>query len=159
VLLTRSPVSTPRRVLLPRLACVRRAASVRPEPGSNSPLEICKRWTRRSADCRSVDGERTMNNDQRRSLPDHGCLIQFKTAGVDSTVRNQCQLRHLISRLTPIPKAGFMCTDFWHTVQFSRSGVRWSPSSSRADGSKPAFGLDREGPRSPSGVSWLALTA
>jgi hypothetical protein len=27
-------------VVLPRLACVRRAASVRPEPGSNSPLEI-----------------------------------------------------------------------------------------------------------------------
>jgi hypothetical protein len=28
--------------VLPRLACVRRAASVRPEPGSNSPLEIFK---------------------------------------------------------------------------------------------------------------------
>ena len=40
MLLTRSPVSPPRRVVLPRLACVRRAASVRPEPGSNSPLEI-----------------------------------------------------------------------------------------------------------------------
>ena len=38
VLLTRSPVSPPRKADLPRLACVRRAASVRPEPGSNSPL-------------------------------------------------------------------------------------------------------------------------
>jgi hypothetical protein len=43
VLLTRSPVSPDRSPVLPRLACVRRAASVRPEPGSNSPLEICRR--------------------------------------------------------------------------------------------------------------------
>ena len=37
VLLTRSPLEYPRRGLSARLACVKRAASVRPEPGSNSP--------------------------------------------------------------------------------------------------------------------------
>ena len=37
VLLTRSPLEYPRRGLSARLACVRHAASVRPEPGSNSP--------------------------------------------------------------------------------------------------------------------------
>jgi hypothetical protein len=43
VLLTRSPLGTARcchRTDLARLACVRHAASVRPEPGSNSPSEI-----------------------------------------------------------------------------------------------------------------------
>src|SRR5688500_16549786 len=38
VLLTRSPLEYPRRGLSARLACVKHAASVRPEPGSNSPL-------------------------------------------------------------------------------------------------------------------------
>ena len=37
VLLTRSPLEYPRRSLSVRLACVKHAASVRPEPGSNSP--------------------------------------------------------------------------------------------------------------------------
>ena len=43
VLLTRSPLGTARcchRTGLARLACVKHAASVRPEPGSNSPSEI-----------------------------------------------------------------------------------------------------------------------
>ena len=41
VLLTRSPLVYPRRGLTVRLACVKHAASVRPEPGSNSPLMSC----------------------------------------------------------------------------------------------------------------------
>ena len=36
MLLSRSPLYSPRRALTVRLACVKRAASVRPEPGSNS---------------------------------------------------------------------------------------------------------------------------
>ena len=40
VLLTRPPLKYPRRGLFARLACVRRAASVRPEPGSNSPKKV-----------------------------------------------------------------------------------------------------------------------
>src|SRR5687768_6560215 len=39
VLLTRSPLVYPRRGLTVRPACVKHAASVRPEPGSNSPLK------------------------------------------------------------------------------------------------------------------------
>jgi hypothetical protein len=39
VLLTRSPLEHPRRGLSVRLACVKHAASVRPEPGSNSPTK------------------------------------------------------------------------------------------------------------------------
>ena len=43
VLLTRSPLVYPRKGLTARLACVKHAASVRPEPGSNSPLKSCGR--------------------------------------------------------------------------------------------------------------------
>ena len=46
VLLTRSPLEYPRKGLSARLACVKHAASVRPEPGSNSPLmSMCNRQT------------------------------------------------------------------------------------------------------------------
>jgi hypothetical protein len=37
VIRTRSPLSPGQALVLARLACIRRAASVRPEPGSNSP--------------------------------------------------------------------------------------------------------------------------
>ena len=43
-LLTRSPLSNPRRSYPVRLACVRHAASVRPEPGSNSQKSVSKRF-------------------------------------------------------------------------------------------------------------------
>ena len=39
VLLTRPPLSYPRRNNFARLACVKHAASVRPEPGSNSQFK------------------------------------------------------------------------------------------------------------------------
>src|SRR3954447_19821718 len=45
VLLTRSPLEYPRRSLSARLACVKHAASVRPEPGSNSPSKTVKTVT------------------------------------------------------------------------------------------------------------------
>ena len=40
VLLTRPPLTLSRRTRSARLACIRHAASVRPEPGSNSPLRV-----------------------------------------------------------------------------------------------------------------------
>ena len=40
VLLTRPPLMYLRRDLIVRLACIKHTASVRPEPGSNSPLSI-----------------------------------------------------------------------------------------------------------------------
>ena len=38
LVLTRSPLYSPLRVLIARLACMKPAASVRSEPGSNSPI-------------------------------------------------------------------------------------------------------------------------
>src|SRR5215475_5503014 len=48
VLLTRSPLEHPRRGLSARLACVKHAASVRPEPGSNSPTKTCQKAPRQT---------------------------------------------------------------------------------------------------------------
>ena len=42
VLLTRPPLTLPRRSRSARLACIRHAASVRPEPGSNSPKRVVR---------------------------------------------------------------------------------------------------------------------
>ena len=61
VLLTRSPLEYPQRSLSARLACVKHAASVRPEPGSNSPSKnnekqnpsINKQLTKKQSICPS----------------------------------------------------------------------------------------------------------
>jgi hypothetical protein len=94
----------------------------------------------------------------------------------NKAARNQCLVLRPphFTALLPIPKAGVKCTDFWHTVQFSRSGLRsaefcsgarareqlsagrrgagWlhsSPASS-ADGSR---GTERSGPLAAEGNS------
>ena len=46
LLLTRSPLYSPLRVLIARLACMKPAASVRSEPGSNSPIKISRKAKR-----------------------------------------------------------------------------------------------------------------
>src|SRR6476469_8027729 len=48
VLLTRSPLEYPQAGLSVRLACVKHAASVRPEPGSNSPLNEYRHGPRKA---------------------------------------------------------------------------------------------------------------
>ena len=52
MLLTRPPLKYPRRDLFVRLACVRHAASVHPEPGSNSPSS-----KEQSEDCKGLTFE------------------------------------------------------------------------------------------------------
>jgi hypothetical protein len=100
VLLTRSPLVYPRRGLTARLACVKHAAIVRPEPGSNSPLKSC--------------GPRTSARDQDRSIParvgTHWCRLTKGT--VDRSVG-----------ITPYSSADgalLSFVDFWHAVEFSR---------------------------------------
>src|SRR5699024_2783965 len=67
VLLTRSPLVYSRRSLTARLACVKHAASVRPEPGSNSPLKT---------------GDR---------IPDNFCLIPDKLFADKFVLTNNCR--------------------------------------------------------------------
>ena len=61
VLLTRSPLFTPKQAprVTVRLACVKHAASVRPEPGSNSPLMIAI--------------PQPPESDQEKTIPTKGC--------------------------------------------------------------------------------------
>jgi hypothetical protein len=66
---------------LPRLACVRRAASVRPEPGSNSPLENHKQTT-------SVERRATVKQPTKANCPATVNNPNPKTAK-QTTVRNQ----------------------------------------------------------------------
>ena len=65
VLLTRSPLYIRRSGFLVRLACVRHAASVHPEPGSNSPFER---------------GPVLRAPDQTDSVPVWKCCLSIRTA-------------------------------------------------------------------------------
>jgi hypothetical protein len=75
VLLTRPPLKYPRRGLFVRLACVRHAASVHPEPGSNSPSS-----KEQSEDCKGLTFE-----PEHRILPITfqllRCCLPFTRAG------------------------------------------------------------------------------
>ena len=71
VLLTRSPLVYPRKGLTVRLACVKHAASVRPEPGSNSPTKtLTKKHKNKLAQNQKIKARHTVefSKDTRTSL-------------------------------------------------------------------------------------------
>ena len=78
VVLTRAPVySGAEAPFLPRLACVRHAASVRSEPGSNSPINLCfgDCSPRRSfLECRESHLGSRKNSDRLRNDLWLGCM-------------------------------------------------------------------------------------
>ncbi len=65
VLLTRSPLEYPQVGLSARLACVKHAASVRPEPGSNSPSKECSRQTNPNENNRQNHCRKKQNPNQK----------------------------------------------------------------------------------------------
>jgi hypothetical protein len=95
VLLTRSPVSPTRKPVLPRLACVKRAASVRPEPGSNSPLEISKAKSHKDPHgkpprtARKHHGPPTMKPDSQNSQKSRPEPVILPTASFHSQPQHQ----------------------------------------------------------------------
>ena len=67
VLLTRSPLEHPHQKsggLSVRLACVKHAASVRPEPGSNSP----KKQTKKQTQAKNKETNKTKTNNKHQQL-------------------------------------------------------------------------------------------
>ena len=66
VLLTRSPLEHPHQGggLSVRLACVKHAASVRPEPGSNSP----KKQTKKQTQAKNKETNKTTTNNKHQQL-------------------------------------------------------------------------------------------
>ena len=90
VLLTRSPLVYSRRSLTARLACVKHAASVRPEPGSNSPLKS----HRRSPDTRT-GGHRRNYGVSRQELSSPGTArSRCLTKGTVRQVMQKQLLQH-----------------------------------------------------------------
>ena len=94
MLRTRSPLSPGQALVLARLACVRRAASVRPEPGSNSPSRsrpaLVPRWgvepafDRRAAHRSHYDRGATLCPPTRRSY-EHGIDMSLRVPDRDRT--------------------------------------------------------------------------
>ena len=74
VLLTRSPLEYPRKGLSVRLACVKHAASVRPEPGSNSPNKNPHHTGRRIQSEQSDLTKRHQKTGITKTTPQHGAL-------------------------------------------------------------------------------------
>jgi hypothetical protein len=120
VLLTRSPLIHPRRGITVRLACVKHAASVRPEPGSNSPLTLTKppppQKTRTAEETkqRRTKNPRQINATTRPKPSRHTHL----TKGTNQHEPDQEQ-----PQPQPMPEA----SNNWHrhkkhTVEFSRNG-------------------------------------
>ena len=66
VLLTRSPLESPQRALSVRLACVKHAASVRPEPGSNSPNKTKRPQSEKPDNIRKTDTKTTPQHGDAR---------------------------------------------------------------------------------------------
>jgi hypothetical protein len=106
VLLTRSPLVYPRRGLTARLACVKHAASVRPEPGSNSPLKSCGCSPRRE--------------------PRFGVSRQELASHRDAGLTKGTVDRKRDESLASADGALLSFVDFWHAVEFSR--IKRAPS-------------------------------
>ena len=120
VLLTRSPLEYPRRGLSVRLACVKHAASVRPEPGSNSPTKNVKQTHPKEA--------RDFNTSQ-KAKPDQ---IQKtdKDSIINITKTNSCPSQH-----PPCHKTKIMWHKniYLHTIEFSKNTHPPAPTHTLAD--------------------------
>src|SRR5213080_2266688 len=127
VLLTRSPLVYPRRGLTVRLACVKHAASVRPEPGSNSPLmnNTTPHPNPRRNPSQAVPTSRRTRTPERalRSWL-HECTRKESSISTKGIAREDNPNTHPERQTPSHPhetriKIGI---DFWHAVEFSRSG-------------------------------------
>jgi hypothetical protein len=135
VLLTRSPLGTTRcchQMALARLACVRHAASVRPEPGSNSPSEIdrvlpCDRHRRDTGGFALSSGTRWPEGSPRltmpRIAPGHRCCWLIRCPDVPFRTVVGAGAGRARTHPRPPHIDGVQSTDFSHTVEFSRSLV------------------------------------
>ncbi len=97
-----------RRRCVVRLACVKHAASVRPEPGSNSPLMSI---SEPHQPARTTD-------TQKRTPPKQGNLAKTDVHSSSAIPKES----HHEDNHKGRPRTGFVGIDFWHAVEFSRNG-------------------------------------
>jgi hypothetical protein len=109
VLLTRSPLEYHRSGLSARLACVKHAASVRPEPGSNSPSKNINHPTQKARQRPSI----------RATSPDRTKLAKRPKK---EPRQNHCQRNRDTNqkRLAPTGHNKLIRRLIKHTVEFSR---------------------------------------
>jgi hypothetical protein len=125
VLLTRSPLGATRcchQVVLARLACIKHAASVHPEPGSNSPSEI--------VNSRGPGGRWGCSRRSSAALEPPSLTIRpGRTGGMGDTGDQPCtaqgssviRMRQGTVPRGQAPKGRGFGTGFSHTVEFSRN--------------------------------------
>ena len=119
MLLTRSPLVYPQRGLTVRLACVKHTASVRPEPGSNSPSKKQKPQTHPH----QTDAGTPKNIRQKTQSPTnpHNTHKRAHCRGKSIKGKNKKQTKKTI--LVHPQKNGI---DLKHAVEFSRFGSHQS---------------------------------
>src|SRR3982751_6572499 len=87
VLLTRSPLEYPQRGLSARLACVKHAASVRPEPGSNSPTKLVENLSwQQTIVCHQRNPRNTKPDHPEKNSPAHATGYKSIGTGLTSTL-------------------------------------------------------------------------
>ena len=98
VLLTRSPLESPQRALSVRLACVKHAASVRPEPGSNSPNKNQKTLFRTIRSKQPVSNWQKTNHTHTRGVSRRGQKKQQQTKTPNTLLSSQTTLLLVFAR-------------------------------------------------------------
>ena len=119
MLLTRSPLVYPRKGLTVRLACVKHTASVRPEPGSNSPSKKQKPQTHPHQTDAGTPKNNSTENPITNKPPQH---TQTRTLQRKINQRKK-QETNQRKQSWSIPKNGI---DLKHAVEFSRFGSHQS---------------------------------
>ena len=117
VLLTRSPLEYPRKGLSVRLACVKHAASVRPEPGSNSPNK--NNPTTQAGEFKSEQSDLTKTTPKTgitKTTPQHGKLKR----GKKTTTKTKPPNTLLSSQTTPVFGQPCYCTPSQKSRQTAR---------------------------------------
>ena len=118
MLLTRSPLVYPRKGLTVRLACVKHTASVRPEPGSNSP-------SKKQNQTHPQTQAHPKTNRQKTQSPTnpHNTHNQMRTLQRKINQRKKQETNQKKQSLVHPQKNGI---DLKHAVEFSRFGSHQS---------------------------------
>ena len=151
MLLTRSPVSsTPKSGIDPRLACVRPAASVHPEPGSNSPLK--DRLTTRATQSmqRRFEDHHTPESAQQSMILHYLKGLQVQLA--DRSHRTVITANGVVSQPHP-PESRHGVSLAFGTLCSSQRAVRDPQSSARKTGRLPTKAPHITHGQTPSGAT------
>ncbi len=122
MLLTRSPLVYPRKGLTVRLACVKHTASVRPEPGSNSPSKKQITGTPTPTKRRHRHTHKNSTENPITNKPPQHTQKHMSQRIINQRKKQETNQKHKILDSSP-KKFGI---DLKHAVEFSRFGSHQS---------------------------------